>query len=326
MSYATEYQRSLTDPEGFWQEQAEALPWFEAPQEILSQDENGAWRWFAGGVTNSCFLALDRHLEAGRGEQTALVYDSPATGVVRRFSYAELTELVARAAGALRSLGVEKGDRVIIYMPMIPEAAIAMLACARIGAIHSVVFGGFAPPELATRIDDATPKVILCASCGIEFTNVIPYKPLVDAAIDQAEHKPSHTVVLQREQCEAALDRPGDLDWVAWAADAEPVDCVPVAATDPLYILYTSGTTGKPKGVVRDNGGHAVALNYSMKAIYDVDAGDTFWAASDVGWVVGHSYIVYGPLIRGCTSVLFEGKPVRTPDAGVFWRVVQDHK
>ena len=264
-------------------------------------------------------------MEAGRGDATALIYDSPVTGQVTRFSFSELTEQVALTAGALAGLGVGKGDRVIIYMPMIPEAVIAMLACARIGAIHSVVFGGFAPPELATRIDDATPKVILCASCGIEFTNVIPYKPLVDEAIRLAENKPAHTVVYQRPQCEADLGQPGDLDWVKWLQQAEPVSWVEVEATDPLYILYTSGTTGKPKGVVRDNGGHAVALNYSMQAIYGVDAGDVYWAASDVGWVVGHSYIVYGPLIRGCTSILFEGKPVRTPDAGVFWRVIQDH-
>jgi acyl-coenzyme A synthetase/AMP-(fatty) acid ligase len=325
MSYASEYQRSLLDPEGFWREQAELLPWFRPPQTILSQDDNGAWRWFAGGRTNTCYLALDRHVEAGRGDATALIYDSPVTGQVTRFSFSELTEQVALTAGALAGLGVGKGDRVIIYMPMIPEAVIAMLACARIGAIHSVVFGGFAPPELATRIDDATPKVILCASCGIEFTNVIPYKPLVDEAIRLAENKPTHTVVYQRPQCEADLGQPGDLDWVKWLQQAEPVSWVEVEATDPLYILYTSGTTGKPKGVVRDNGGHAVALNYSMQAIYGVDAGDVYWAASDVGWVVGHSYIVYGPLIRGCTSILFEGKPVRTPDAGVFWRVIQDH-
>jgi acyl-coenzyme A synthetase/AMP-(fatty) acid ligase len=327
MSYATEYQRSLTDPEGFWSERAQALPWFESPdpERILSQDENGAWRWFAGGRMNTCHMALDAHVEAGRGDQVALIYDSPVTGLVEKITYQEMLDRVALTAGALAGLGVEKGDRVIVYMPMVPEAAIAMLACARIGAIHSVVFGGFAPPELATRIDDAAPKAVLCASCGIEVNTVIPYKPLVDEAIDLAEHKPAHTVVLQRPQAEAGLDRPGDLDWQAWLAEAEPVGCTTVDATDPLYILYTSGTTGKPKGVVRDNGGHAVALHYSMKAIYDCDVGDVFWAASDVGWVVGHSYIVYGPLLRGCTSVLFEGKPVRTPDAGVYWRVIQDH-
>ncbi|MFV2089854.1 MAG: propionyl-CoA synthetase [Pseudomonadales bacterium] len=326
MSYASEYERSLTDPEGFWREQARALPWIEFPTTILDQDANGAWRWFRGGKTNTCWLALDRHVESGRGEQIALIYDSPVTDQIQKFSYQALTDTVAYAAGALAALGVEKGDRVIIYMPMIPEAVIAMLACARIGAIHSVVFGGFAPPELATRIDDATPKVILCASCGIEFSNIIPYKPLVDEAIDLALHKPANTVVVQRAELEADLDREGDLDWADWAGAAERADCVVVDATDPLYILYTSGTTGKPKGVVRDNGGHAVALNYSMEAVYGVDAGDVYWAASDVGWVVGHSYIVYGPLIRGCTTILFEGKPVRTPDAGVFWRVIQDHK
>lgn len=326
MSYASEYQRSLTDPEGFWQEQAEALPWFEPPRKILSRDENGVWRWFEGGRTNTCYLALDRHVEAGRGGETALIYDSPVTGTMEKISYQQLTERVARAAGGLAALGVGEGDRVIIYMPMIPEAVVAMLACARIGAIHSVVFGGFAPPELATRIDDAAPRVILCASCGIEVSTVIPYKPLVDEAIELAAHKPQHTVVYQREQAVAELSREGDLDWNEWLASAEPVGWTVVDALAPLYILYTSGTTGKPKGVVRDNGGHAVALNYSMKAIYDVDVGDVFWAASDVGWVVGHSYIVYGPLIRGCTSVLFEGKPVRTPDAGAFWRVIQDHR
>ena len=326
MSYATEYQRSLIDPEGFWREQAQALPWFEFPSTILSRDDNDVWRWFAGGKMNTAWLALDRHVEAGRGDQVALIYDSPVTDTIRRYTYAELTDLVARAAGGLRSLGVEQGDRVILYMPMVPEAAIAMLACARIGAIHSVVFGGFAPRELATRIDDCTPKLIVCASCGIEFSNVIAYKPLVDEAIELSQHKPEKTIVLQREQLPAQLDPVRDLDWHSWLSAATPAECVSLDATDPLYILYTSGTTGKPKGVVRDNGGHAVALNYSMQAIYGVDVGDVFWAASDVGWVVGHSYIVYGPLIRGCTSVLFEGKPVRAPDAGVFWRVIESHR
>ncbi len=326
MSYADEYRRSLTDPEGFWRDKAEQLPWFKPPDEILSKDENGTWRWFSGGRMNTAWLALDRHVEAGNGETIALIYDSPVTGIIERYSFAELTDWVARVAGGLVNLGVAKGDRVIIYMPMVPEAVVSMLACARLGAIHSVVFGGFAAPELASRIDDATPKVILCASCGIEFAKVIAYKPLVDEAIEIANHKPAHTVVLQREQLEAELTATRDLDWKAWMADAQPVSWVEVDATDPLYILYTSGTTGKPKGVVRDNGGHAVALHYSMEAIYGVSAGDVFWAASDVGWVVGHSYIVYGPLLKGCTTVLFEGKPVRTPDAGVFWRVVQDHK
>ncbi|MCZ6710230.1 MAG: AMP-binding protein [Gammaproteobacteria bacterium] len=326
MSYAAQYQRSLSDPEGFWREQAEALPWYKFPPTILDRDRQGAWRWFHGGKTNSCWLALDQHVAAGRGEKIALIYDSAVTNQVRKYSFGELTDWVARVAGGLTALGVEKGDRVIVYMPMIPEAVVAMLACARIGAIHSVVFGGFAAPELAVRIDDAQPKVILSASCGIEVANVIAYKPLLDAAVDLATHKPDHVVIVQREQSPATLNAPRDLDWVEWAAAASPVGCTELDATDPLYILYTSGTTGRPKGVVRDNGGHAVALNYSMEAIYGVTAGDVFWAASDVGWVVGHSYIVYGPLFKGCTSVLFEGKPVRTPDAGAFWRVIQDHK
>ena len=326
MGYAHEYQRSLADPEGFWREQAQALPWFDFPDTILDRDPRGNWRWFHGGKTNSCWLALDRHVEDGRGAQTALIYDSPATGQMCKYTFSELTDRVARVAGGLADLGVGKGDRVIVYMPMIPEAAVAMLACARLGAIHSVVFGGFAAPELAVRIDDARPKVILSASCGIEFGNVIAYKPLLDEAIALARHKPGNVVIVQREQSPAELADERDLDWVQWEAQASVVGCTQVDATDPLYILYTSGTTGKPKGVVRDNGGHAVALNYSMEAIYGVTAGDVFWAASDVGWVVGHSYIVYGPLFKGCTSILFEGKPVRTPDAGVFWRVIQDHK
>lgn len=326
MDYASQYQYSLTDPAGFWADQARALPWKTAPQTILSKDANGVDRWFADGELNTCWLAVDRHVEEGRGDQVALIYDSPATGSGSKITYAELQRWVAKVAGGLRGLGVDKGDRVIIYMPMVLEAAVAMLACARLGAVHSVVFGGFAPPELATRLDDSHPKVVLAASCGIEFTNVIAYKPLVDEAIRLAEHKPDHVVVLQREQCTAELGDDGrDLDWDAWVDAAEPADAVVLKATDPLYILYTSGTTGKPKGVLRDNGGHAVALHYSMQAIYDCDIGDVFWAASDVGWVVGHSYIVYGPLLRGCTSVLFEGKPVRSPDAGVYWRVIQDH-
>ena len=326
MGYAETYQRSLTDPQGFWQEQAQQIPWFEPPVTILDQDDNQAWRWFRGGKLNSCYVALDQHVAAGRGDTTALIYDSPATGTIQHYSYAQLTEWTARVAGGLSALGVVKGDRVVIYMPMIPETVVAMLACARIGAVHSVVFGGFAAPELATRIDDATPKVVLSASCGIEFERVIPYKPLLDAALEQAEHKVAHTVIVQRPQAQAELVDGRDLDWQSWDEAASPVDCVPVDATDPLYILYTSGTTGKPKGVVRDNGGHAVALNYSMSAIYGVDAGDVYWAASDVGWVVGHSYIVYGPLFKGCTSILYEGKPVRTPDAGAFWRVLSEHK
>jgi len=326
VGYAELYQRSLTDPEGFWLEQAEKIPWLKKPTKALSQDENGAWRWFADGELNSAYIALDQHVAAGRGDQVALIYDSPATGQVQEFTFAQLTEWTASVAGGLRSLGVEKGDRVVIYMPMVPETVVAMLACARLGAIHSVVFGGFAAPELATRIDDATPKVILSASCGIEFDRVIAYKPLLDEAIRLSKHKPDNTVVLQRPQCVADMDQARDLDWHAWVEASEPADCVAVSATDPLYILYTSGTTGKPKGVVRDNGGHAVALEYSMSSIYGVDVGDVYWAASDVGWVVGHSYIVYGPLFKGCTTILYEGKPVRTPDAGAFWRVISDHR
>jgi propionyl-CoA synthetase len=326
VSYQSEYGRSLTDPEGFWADQARQLPWFRFPHTILGHDELGASRWFQGGSMNTAWLALDRHVEAGRGDSIALIYDSPVTGTIERISYRALTDRVARVAGALQALGIGRGDRVVIYMPMVPEAAIAMLACARIGAVHSVVFGGFAPRELALRIDDATPKAVLSASCGIEVANIIPYKPLLDGAIDLAVHKPDHVVMLQREQGPADLTNSDYLEWRAWEAAAAPAGWVEVEATDPLYILYTSGTTGKPKGVVRDNGGHAVALHYSMKAIYDIDPDDVFWAASDVGWVVGHSYIVYGPLIRGCTSVLYEGKPVRTPDAGAYWRVIQDHR
>jgi propionyl-CoA synthetase len=277
-------------------------------------------------VLNTCFNAVDRHVRDGRGRQAALIYDSPVTGTQRTYTYRELLDEVARFAGVLRGLGVGRGDRVIIYLPMIPEAVIAMLGCARIGAVHSVVFGGFAAPELATRIDDAAPEVIVSASCGIEVSRVIEYKPILDRAIGLARHKPGHCVILQRPQAAAALVPGRDLDWAAAVAGAEPADCVPVAATDPLYILYTSGTTAKPKGVVRDNGGHAVALRWSMPAIYDTHPGEVFWAASDVGWVVGHSYIVYAPLLTGCTTVLYEGKPVGTPDAGAFWRVAAGHK
>ena len=326
MSYADVYQRSLADPEGFWRERAAELPWLKFPPSVLDRDARGAWRWYHGGKTNSCWLALDRHVDAGRGDQVALIHDSPVTGGTVRYTFAELKERVARVAGGLARLGVAKGDVVVVYMPMVPEAVIAMLACARIGAIHSVVFGGFAAPELASRIDDARPKTVLSASCGIEFTKVIEYKPLLDEALRLAGHPVEHCVILQRPQARAGMVPGRDLDWAAWEASSTAAAYVPVDATDPLYILYTSGTTGRPKGVLRDNGGHAVALNWSMRAIYGVDTGDVFWAASDVGWVVGHSYIVYGPLFRGCTSVLFEGKPVRTPDAGVFWRVIQDHK
>lgn len=323
--YKAEFKRALDDPEAFWREQATSVAWYKSPQTILSKDGNGNDAWFSDGELNSSYLALDYHIEQGRGEQTALIYDSPATGAVAKLSFNELRDEVARFAGALSELGVEKGDRVIIYMPMIAEAAIAMLACARIGAIHSVVFGGFAPRELATRIDDATPKVILCASCGIEFDKVIPYKPLVDEALQLSQHKVDACVVLQRAQNVADMGNEIDRDWLELLETASPADPVPVGASDPLYILYTSGTTGKPKGVVRDNGGHAVALTYSLRNLYNVEAGEVFWAASDVGWVVGHSYIVYGPLFAGCTTILFEGKPVRTPDAGTFWRVIADH-
>lgn len=325
-SYAEVYARSLADPQGFWAEQASNIPWMTAPQTILDQDANGVWRWFADGVMNTCYVALDQHVAQGRGDQTALIYDSPVTATTEHFSYSQLLHKTATIAGGLSELGVLKGDVVIIYMPMVPETVAAMLACARIGAIHSVVFGGFAAKELAMRIDDASPKVVMAASCGIEVDRVIPYQPLLNDAIDLAAHKPEHVVMLQREQCAATLTAPRDIDWRSWEAAALSVDCVPVQATDPLYVLYTSGTTGKPKGIVRDNGGHAVALNYSMSAVYGVNSGDVYWAASDVGWVVGHSYIVYGPLFAGCTTVLYEGKPVKTPDAGAFWRVLAEHR
>lgn len=324
--YPQEYQRSLADPEGFWAEQAAALPWYTASREILCRNADGTARWFADGEMNTAHMALDHHVETGRGEQVALIYDSPVTGRQQRYSYRELREAVARFAGVLRDQGVGKGDRVVIYMPMVPEAVIAMLAVARLGAVHSVVFGGFAAHELAVRIDDARPAVLVTASCGIEVERVIPYKPLVDKALQLSAHPPSRCIVLQRPECQAELSAGRDLDWEQAVAAASPAGCVPVLATDPLYILYTSGTTGKPKGVVRDNGGHAVALRYSMAAVYDMAPGEVFWAASDVGWVVGHSYIVYGPLLAGCTTLLYEGKPVRTPDAGAFWRVAAEHR
>src|SRR6516225_7411482 len=302
--YAQEFDRSLSDPEGFWGDAAKLIEWYEPPAVVLDRSRAPFYRWFAGGVLNTCFNAVDRHVRDGRGGQPALIYDSPVTGTQRRYTYAELKDEVARFAGVLRGLGVGRGDRVIVYLPMIPEAVIAMLACARIGAVHSVVFGGFAAPELATRIDDAAPAVIVSASCGIEGSRVIEYKPILDRAIGLAGHKPEHCVILQRPQATAVLTEGRDLDWEDAARNAEPADCVPVAATDPLYILYTSGTTARPKGVVRDNGGHAVALRWSMEHIYDTGPGEVYWAASDVGWVVGHSYIVYAPLLAGCTTVL----------------------
>ncbi len=324
-NYKTLYERSINDPEGFWGEAAEAIDWDRKWDRVLDADAEPAARWFVGGELNTCYNCVDRHVKAGRGDQAALIYDSPVTGQQKTYSFRELQDSVARFAGVLRARGVTKGDRVIVYMPMIPEAAIAMLACARLGAIHSVVFGGFAPNELATRIDDAKPRLIVSATCGIEPNRVVEYKPLLDQAIELAAHKPEGCVIKARPQAKASLISGRDFDWDEEMTAAEPAECVPVAATDPLYILYTSGTTGIPKGVVRDNGGHAVALNWSMKNIYDVDAGDVFWAASDVGWVVGHSYIVYGTLLRGCTTIMYEGKPVGTPDPGAFWRVISDY-
>ena len=324
--YASAYRRSLDDPTQFWRDQARDIEWFEFPKTILSQDEKGSSQWFCDGKLNTAYLALDRHIEAGFGEQPALIYDSPVTNTKQTFTFNELSQRVAKVAGGLKSLGVKKGERVIIYMPMVPEAVIGMLACARIGAIHSVVFGGFAAHELAMRIDDATPDVLLTASCGIEFDKIIPYVPLVRSAIEIATHKPSKKVLLQRDVHLADTEQGEFVDWSTWEEQAEPAPYEVLDAVDPLYILYTSGTTGQPKGVLRDNGGHAVALNYSMNAIYGVDRGDVFWASSDIGWVVGHSYIVYGPLIKGCTTILYEGKPVRTPDAGAFWRVIAEHK
>ncbi|MFJ2768506.1 propionyl-CoA synthetase [Streptomyces sp. NPDC087300] len=324
-SYESAYRESLTDPVAFWGRAAEAVDWYVPPREVLDPTTPAAPRWFAGGELNTCHNALDRHVAAGHGDRTALIHDSPVTGTVRAFSYRELLDEVARTAGMLTELGVRKGDTVVLYLPMVPEAAVAMLACARIGAVHSVVFGGFAAPELAARIDHARPKVVLSASCGIEVDRVIAYKPLLDAALDQCAHRPDACVILQRPQAHAELREGRDLDWATALAAAPAVDCVPVAATDPLYVLYTSGTTGAPKGVVRDNGGHAVALRWSMEHVYDARPGEVFWTASDVGWVVGHSYIVYAPLLSGCTTLLYEGKPVGTPDAGAFWRVVEQH-
>ncbi len=318
------------DPEAFWAEAARDISWYKPWDKVFDpyMDEYG--RWFAGAECNTAYNCLDRHVERGRGGQKALIYDSPVTSTTRTYTYAELLHEVATFAGILHDLGIRKGDRVIIYMPMVPEAAIAMLACARIGAIHSVVFGGFAAPELATRINDSKPDVVVAASCGIEAARVIPYKPLLDHAIELSQHKPKHCVVLQRPQAEASMVAGRDLDWADLVAGAKKggrkAGCIAVAATDPLYILYTSGTTGAPKGVVRDNGGHMVALKWTMKNIYGIEPGETFWAASDVGWVVGHSYIVYAPLLHGATTILYEGKPVGTPDAGAFWRVIAEHR
>ena len=316
---------SLDDPDAFWGEAARAIDWTVAPRTVLDRSREPFVRWFPDGELNTAWNCIDRHVEGGRADQLALVYDSPVTDQVRRFTYRQVQDEVARLAGALRGLGVERGDRVVLYMPMVPEAVFGMLACARLGAVHSVVFGGFAPRELAIRIDDAQPKVMLSASCGIEGQRVIAYKPLLDDAIGLARHQPDACVILQRPQAEAPITAGRDHDWADLVAAARPVDCVPVQATDPLYILYTSGTTGLPKGVVRDNGGHAVALAWSMPNVYDARPGDVYWAASDVGWVVGHSYIVYAPLLHGCTTILYEGKPVGTPDAGAFWRVVAEH-
>jgi propionyl-CoA synthetase len=324
--YREAYERSMTDPEGFWGQAAKAIDWSRPPSLVLDRDREPFFRWFPDGQLNTCHNALDRHVEAGLGDRAALIHDSPVTAAARTYSYRELRDEVARFAGALRRLGVGRGDRVVGYLPMVPEAVIMMLACARLGAVHSVVFGGFAAHELAVRIDDAKPTVVVSASCGVEANRVLPYKPLLDAAIEESSHKPRHCVILQRPQCTAELTAGRDVDWDDAVSGAEPAGCVPVAATDPLYILYTSGTTGRPKGVVRDNGGHAVALHWSMANIFDTGPGEVFWAASDVGWVVGHSYIVYAPLLAGATTVLYEGKPVGTPDAGAFWRVVAQHR
>jgi len=320
------FQKSIKDPSGFWEDAAHVVTWSRKWDKVLDDSNKPFSRWYVGAEMNTCFNALDRHVQAGRADQVALIFDSPVTNTIRKFTYKELLEQVSRFAGALRDLGIQKGDTVIIYMPMIPQAAIAMLACARLGAVHSVVFGGFAPHELAIRIDDAKPKVIVTASGAIEGKKTIEYKPMVDKAIELAAYKPGKVVLFQRQFVKATLNAGRDLDWEELVAKAAPAGCTAVNATDPLYILYTSGTTGKPKGVVRDNGGHAVALGWSMRYIYGVGPGDVYWAASDVGWVVGHSYIVYGPLLHGCTTILYEGKPVGTPDAGAFWRVISEHK
>ena len=325
MGYAKLYDSWKSDPEAFWMKAAEAINWDKAPSFALNDTKAPLYEWYTDAMVNTCFNAVDRHVNAGRGEQAAIIYDSPITNTKQHISFAELLEKTANLAGALRAQGIQKGDRVIIYMPMVPDALVAMLACARIGAIHSVVFGGFAANELAVRIDDAKPKAILAASCGIEPGRVISYKPLIDSAIEQSDHKPQTVIILQRPELQADLIKGRDLDWYEAQHDVAPASCVAVEGNHPAYILYTSGTTGAPKGVVRPTAGHLVALHWSMKSIYDVDPGDVFWAASDVGWVVGHSYICYAPLIHGNTTVLFEGKPVGTPDAGTFWRVISEH-
>ncbi|NEX21200.1 propionyl-CoA synthetase [Thiorhodococcus mannitoliphagus] len=326
MGYQSVYDRSMSDPAAFWAEAAALIDWDKPWDQVLDESNPPFYRWFSGAKLNTCYNAVDRHVAAGRGDQAAIIYDSPLTDTKTTITYAELQDQVARFGGALKAQGVAKGDRVIIYMPMVPEAVVAMLGCARIGAIHSVVFGGFSSRELATRIDDAKPKVIVAGSCGIEPNRVVHYKPLLDAAIEQAESKPKHCIILQRPQEPGILVAGRDIGWAEAMAAAEPAECVSVEATDPLYVLYTSGTTGQPKGVVRDNGGHAVAMAWSMGNVYDVKPGEVFWAASDVGWVVGHSYIVYAPLLMGCTTIVYEGKPVGTPDAGAFWRVIQEHQ
>jgi acyl-coenzyme A synthetase/AMP-(fatty) acid ligase len=325
-AYSENYDKSINSPELFWAEQAAQINWFKSPNTILSKNNRGLYQWFEDGEMNTCYLAIDQHIAQGNGDRKALIYDSPVTGNKMQFTYKELHQHVARLAGAMQERGLVKGDRVVIYMPMIPEAVFAMLACARIGVVHSVVFGGFAPHELAIRIDDAQPKMIITASCGIEIDKIIPYKPLVDDAIEKSIFKPEMVVVVQREMVQADLNHNRDINYSEFIKDAREVSCVTMLATDPLYILYTSGTTGKPKGILRDNGGHAVALNFSMFNIYDIHPGEVFWAASDVGWVVGHSYIVYGPLMQGCTTILYEGKPVKTPDPGAFWRVISEYK
>lgn len=326
MDYNEQYRTSIANPEAYWAEQAKNIAWFKPPQTILTTTDWGTHSWYADGELNTCYLAVDHQIEQGRGDQVALYYDSPVTNTKEAITFSDLKERVSRFAGTLRSLGVEKGDTVVIYMPMIPEAAVAMLACARLGAVHSVVFGGFAPHELAIRIDDAEPKVILTASCGIEFDKKIAYKPLVDKAIELARHTPAHTLVCQRPMLKAELDPSRDLDWYQAQEGVEPVECVPVKGSDPLYILYTSGTTGQPKGIVRDNGGYAVALRYALNNVYGMKAGDVWWGASDIGWVVGHSFIVYGPLMGGCSAIFYEGKPIRTPDAGAFWRIIDEYR